>query len=65
MRSIAVEELGCISGAGLTDSQANQIIGEAIGAAWHGITSTEGQIGSVFGLGGMIAGSIIHFKLHH
>ena len=64
MKALSVEEVLSVSG-GMSDSEANQIIGDALGTAWHGISSTEGIIGMALGPGGMIAGAIIHFKLRH
>ena len=65
MKALSVEEVLSVSG-GLSDSDANQIIGDTVGIAWHGLTSKEGMTGLLLGgIGGAIAGSIIHFKGQH
>lgn len=65
MQHLSMEDVNLVAGGGITDSQANQAIGQAIGEAYHGLSSIEGRIGSVLGLGGMIAGAMLHYKLHH
>jgi hypothetical protein len=65
MKILSAEEILSVSG-GLSDSEANQIIGDALGTAWHGLTSKEGMTGLFLGgIGGAIAGSIIHFNSRH
>ncbi len=65
MKVLSAEDILPVSG-GLSDSEANQIIGDAVGSAWHGLTSKEGMTGLFLGgIGGAIAGSIIHFKGRH
>jgi len=64
MRTLAVNEVHAVS-AGLSDSEANQIIGQTIGEAFHGVASVEGLIGGIFGPVGLIAGAMAHYKLRH
>lgn len=66
MRSITLDEVGVVSGGeGVTNSEANQIIGAALGEAWHGLTSVEAVIGSALGPAGAALGAWVHYKLQH
>jgi len=66
MKALTQDEIQFVSGGdGVTNSEANQVIGRVIGEAWHGLSSVEGVLGMALGPGGMIAGSLLHYKLHH
>ena len=58
------DQIGYISG-GVDNSEANQRIGDAIGTAYHAMTSTEAAVGGIFGLGGTIVGAIVHMNTQH
>lgn len=64
MRALAISEIGTVCG-GVSDNEANQAIGKVVGDVWHGITSAEGRIGGLFGVGGLIAGVVLHYQLQH
>lgn len=66
MKALAQGEIQFISGGdGVTNSEANKVIGSMIGEIWHGLSSTEGVLGMALGPGGMIAGALLHYKLQH
>lgn len=64
MYVIDCKDLNEIAG-GVDNAEANQRIGDALGTAAHAMSSTEALVGSVFGLGGFIAGAIIHMTTRH
>jgi|GEM_PF-1252768 len=65
MQALSIEQVNLISG-GVDNAEANQRIGEALGSAYHGLTSNEAMIGLFFGgFGGAIAGAVYHMKSKH
>ena len=66
MKTLTQEEIQLISGGnGATNSEANKVIGEALGTAWHCLTSKEALIGGFLGPNGWITGAVIHYKTQH
>ena len=64
MYEISFDEVNMIAG-GVDNAEANQRIGNALGTAFHALTSTEAIIGSVAGVSGAIIGAIIHMNNKH
>lgn len=50
---------------GVDNAEANRRIGDAIGSAYHAMTSNEAKIGGIFGLAGAVVGAVIHMKNNH
>ena len=66
MKALTFNELQLVSGGeGVSNSEANKVIGGVIGEVWHGLTSWEGIIGMTMAPGGAIVGIWVHYKLHH
>lgn len=66
MKALTQREIGLVCGGdGVTNSEADKVIGGFLGSVWHGLSSKEAVFGMALGPNGMIAGAIIHFKLNH
>lgn len=66
MNVLTFNEIQAVAGGnGMTNSEADKIIGKSIGDVIHGMKSTEALIGGLFGPVGFVAGAVLHFKLKH